>query len=595
MNPAFSCATEYSRRLEARTQALHRAERLHRRVGNIRLLIFLAAAVVAWLRPGFWLLLPIFAFIALVIYHQRVLKARDMARRSIAFHERGIERLEDRWAGKGEPGIRFSDPAHPYAEDLDLFGKGSLFELLCTARTRIGEATLARWLLAPSSREEATARQLAVDELRARIDLREDLALAGENFRSGVHPEELAAWAVAPAIHFPRHARVIAMAFAVTAFALLIAFVATLFVNPRIRIALVSLGMLEGIFALRFRAHVARVAHDVEQPGADLALLAQVLRRLERERFTSPRLTKLRAALEVEGLPASARIARLNHLIELLDSRDNVFLRVFGPLLLWTTQTAFAIESWRQLSGPSVAGWIRAVGEIEALSALAGYAWEHPQDPYPSFAAEGPAFQAEGLAHPLLPESQCVRNDVELNPERRMLIVSGSNMSGKSTLLRTVGVNAVLAMAGAPVRARRLALSPLCLGASIRVTDSLQGASSRFYAEITRLRRILDLTRGPLPLLFLLDELLHGTNSHDRRIGAEAVVRSLLARGAIGLITTHDLALADMAGSLTPPAANVHFEDRLEDGRITFDYLMRPGIVTKSNALELMRAVGLEV
>ncbi|MDQ2900071.1 MAG: DNA mismatch repair protein MutS [Acidobacteriota bacterium] len=587
--------TEYARRLEARTTALHRAEQLHRCIGNIRLLIFLAAVILAWLRPGLWLLLPVLAFIALVIYHRRVLRARDTARRSIAFYERGIDRLEDRWAGKGEPGNKFSDPAHSYAEDLDLFGKGSLFELLCTARTRVGEATLARWLLAPSSREEVSARQRAVEELRARIDLREDLAQAGENFRSGVHPEELAAWGAAPAIHFPRAARVLALTFAITAFGLLIAFVVTLFVDPRVRIALVSTGLLEGIFALRFRADVARVALAVERPGRDLALLAQVLQRLERERFTSPRLAELRAALEVEGLPASTRIARLNHLIELLDSRDNVFLRVFGPLLLWTTQTAFAIESWRRSSGPSVAGWLQAVGEIEALSALAGYAWEHPQDPYPTFSDDGPAFQAEGLAHPLLPESRCVRNDVDLNPTRRLLIVSGSNMSGKSTLLRTVGVNVVLAMAGAPVRAGRLALSPLCLGASIRVTDSLQGASSRFYAEITRLRQILDLTRGPRPVLFLLDELLHGTNSHDRRIGAEAVVRSLLTRGAIGLITTHDLALADIALSLAPPAANVHFEDRLEDGRITFDYLMRPGVVTKSNALELMRAVGLEV
>ena len=179
--------------------------------------------------------------------------------------------------------------------------------------------------------------------------------------------------------------------------------------------------------------------------------------------------------------------------------------------------------------------------------------------------------------------------------ELRLLIVSGSNMSGKSTLLRTLGINAVLAQAGAPVRARRLRMSPLAVGASIRITDSLQTGVSRFYAEILRLRQILDLTGASMPVLFLIDEFLHGTNSHDRRIGAEALVRGLVDRGAIGLITTHDLALADIAEGLGARAANVHFEDRIEDGQIHFDYALRPGVVRKSNAIELMRSVGLEI
>jgi DNA mismatch repair ATPase MutS len=172
-------------------------------------------------------------------------------------------------------------------------------------------------------------------------------------------------------------------------------------------------------------------------------------------------------------------------------------------------------------------------------------------------------------------------------------VVSGSNMSGKSTLLRTIGTNTVLAQTGAPVRAKRLRLSPLSVGTSMRIHDSLQAGTSRFYAEITRLRQLVDLARGPSPLLFLLDEILHGTNSHDRRIGAETIVRGLVERGAVGLVTTHDLSLAQIADALAPRVANVHFEDHLEDGRMTFDYRMRPGVVRKSNALELMRAVGL--
>jgi DNA mismatch repair ATPase MutS len=232
---------------------------------------------------------------------------------------------------------------------------------------------------------------------------------------------------------------------------------------------------------------------------------------------------------------------------------------------------------------------------MEALCSLASHAFEHPSDTFPEFASEGPWIDAEAIGHPLLPEDKVVRNDIRIGGALRVIVVSGSNMSGKSTMLRTLGVNAVLAQAGAPVRARRLTLSPLAVGASIRLTDSLQGGVSRFYAEILRLRQILDETAGPLPVLFLIDEFLHGTNSHDRRIGAGALVRGLVQRGAIGLVTTHDLALADIAGELGESAANVHFEDQIAGGKISFDYHMRPGVVRKSNAIELMRQVGLEI
>jgi DNA mismatch repair ATPase MutS len=201
----------------------------------------------------------------------------------------------------------------------------------------------------------------------------------------------------------------------------------------------------------------------------------------------------------------------------------------------------------------------------------------------------------EQLGHPLLPRAQCVRNDLLLSTNLRVLVVSGSNMSGKSTYLRTAGINEVLALAGAPVRAARMKLSPLAVGATLRIQDSLQAGRSRFYAEITRVRQLVDLAKGPLPLLFLLDEIFHGTNSHDRRLGAEGVVRSLIGLNAIGLVTTHDLALADIADRLAPHVANVHFEDQMKGDQITFDYRVHPGVVRHSNALALMRAVGLDV
>jgi DNA mismatch repair ATPase MutS len=238
-----------------------------------------------------------------------------------------------------------------------------------------------------------------------------------------------------------------------------------------------------------------------------------------------------------------------------------------------------------------------SLAELEALSSFAAYAFEHPDDPFPELLpASGPArSEAEGLGHPLIAEARCVRNDVRLGPERRLLVISGSNMSGKSTYLRAIGVNLVLAMAGAPVRARKFRLTPVQVGASIRTVDSLQDGTSRFYAEITRLGEIVRLAGQATPLVFLLDEILGGTNSHDRRIGAAGVARSLLERGALGLMTTHDLALTQIVKELQPPGANLHFEDQIQDGRMSFDYRLRPGIVEKSNALELMRSVGLEV
>jgi DNA mismatch repair ATPase MutS len=320
-----------------------------------------------------------------------------------------------------------------------------------------------------------------------------------------------------------------------------------------------------------------------------------VLVLLERERFQSPLLAALGESLAAEGAPPSRRLAQLKRLIEYLDSRDNVFVRMAEIFILWTPHMAARVEEWRRRSGPAVRRWLAAVGEIEALCSLASHAYEHPGDTFPEFTEASPLIEAEEIGHPLIPEAKLVRNSVSLGGELRLLVVSGSNMSGKSTLLRTLGVNVVLAQAGGPVRAVRLRLSPMAVGASIQINDSLRGGVSRFYAEILRLRRILDETSGARPVLFLIDEFLHGTNSHDRRIGAEALVRGLLERGAMGLITTHDLALAGIVDTLDGRARNVHFEDRIEEGKIHFDYLMQPGVVRKSNAIELMRSVGLEI
>jgi DNA mismatch repair ATPase MutS len=294
-------------------------------------------------------------------------------------------------------------------------------------------------------------------------------------------------------------------------------------------------------------------------------------------------------------LRSSKAIARLKTIVNFSDSRKNLIVAVLDVPLMYSVQVAFAAERWLRAHGDDLRSWLRAVGEIEALLALATYSYEHPSDPFPEFAEGEPCFDATDLKHPLIPSEKCIPNNVRLGAGARVLLVSGSNMSGKSTLLRTIGINTVLAMAGGPVRAKDLRLTALQVGASIRVNDSLQEGSSRFYAEITRLRNLFDLAGGLPPLLFLLDELLQGTNSSDRRIGAEGVIRALLNRGAIGLVTTHDLALAEIGPGLNGHMKNVHFQEDFETGRISFDYKLREGVVTKSNGLALMRSIGLEV
>lgn len=594
---AVSPREEYQRRgaaQRARAAELARTERI---LGNGRLVAFLAGAGLAWLSLAmhrlspWWLAVPGVAFVVLLVGYERVLRAYRRALRVATYYEKGLARLRDEWSGRGQPGLRYLDEAHPNARDLDLFGTGSVFELLCTARTRKGEDTLAAWLLAPASPSEVRARQEAVRDLVSRLDLREDLALLGADVPGGIDLDRLAAWAVAPPVLVSRWARVAAFLLGSLGGLTLAGWLFFDWTSAPLAVTVV----VEGAFAFWLRRRVAQVVGPVDRRAHDLALFAGILFRLEREPFTAPRLTHLQEELRTGGLPPSRRIAQLVRLIERLDSRRNIIFAPLAPLLLWTTQMAFAIEAWRAESGAGIPRWLAAVGEMEALCALAAYAYENPDDPFPDVIDEGPCFEGEGLGHPLIPRAQCVRNDLDLGGDLRLLVVSGSNMSGKSTMLRTVGVNAVLAQAGAPVRAVRLRLSSWTVGATLRIQDSLQAGRSRFYAEITRVRQLVELADGSPPLLFLLDEIFHGTNSHDRRQGAEAVVRGLLDRGAIGLVTTHDLALADIAQKLAPRAANVHFEDQLVDGEIAFDYHMRPGVVEHSNALALMRAVGLPV
>ena len=595
-NDSPSPADLYGERVGARRVECARLERRDARLANVRLLTALAAvplgyAVFSLRLMSAWAFAPLAAvFLALVIAHDRVKAATVRVKRSIRFFERGLERLAESWPGKGRRGDAFIDPHHPYALDLDLFGEGSLFELLCLAHTRGGEARLAAWLLAPSDADEVRDRQAAVRELAPNVDLREDLFVGAGEVAPSLHPDILVRWAEAPAA-LTRGRGTLTVALVVMALIGLAALVgwATTDIGP---VPFLLVLVVNWAIGRTLTRRLSPVLGRAEEPRRELRVLASLLERLEQEPMRTPKLSSLRGALTTDG-PASRSIARLARLIEVADARKNQLFAPVAYALNWGPLSALAIEAWRARHGARVRRWLDAVSELEALASLAAYSFERPAATFPEL-VPGARYEARGLAHPLL-GAEAVPNDVTLGEPLRLLVISGSNMSGKSTLLRSVGVSVVMALAGAPVRATSLVLSPLALGATLRVQDSLMGGASRFYAEIQRLEQLLEMTDGSRPLLFLLDEILHGTNSHDRRHGAAAVVHAFLERGALGLITTHDLALAELAEREGARAANVHFEDELRNGRLAFDYTMRSGVVTKSNAIELMRAVGLPV
>ena len=600
----------YRARLAQRGSEHARLETTHARLAWLRLGLFLAgiAIVVVFGRERApWLAVPLVAFLPLLYFHARVLNRRDRVARAAAFYERGLDRLTDRWHGTGERGERYRNLRHLYAEDLDLFGAGGLFELLVTARTRGGEDMLAAWLMAPSEPSVIRDRQEAVLELAPKLDLREDLAVLGPEVDATLRTDELIAWAKAPRRLKQRWPRVILPLVAAASTALIIQWI--WIGQPPDLLAPVLL--IQGLLGLRFRHAAHHVAHGLEAREQELRALAMLIERIEREHADAALIRSLRDRVRSTGRPPADEIRRLARLIDILSSGHNIIFAPISALLFLGTQLAFAAEAWRSRCGPAVPDWLAAVAEYEALSALATYRAEHPDYPFPDVTAGVPMFEGEAVAHPLLP-ANAVPNEVRLGGEStpQLLLVSGSNMSGKSTLLRTVGLTAVLAQAGAPVRARRLRMSSLRIGATLRIQDSLHAGQSRFFAEISRISEIVAMTAAATSVpatsvpsisaprsgvLFLLDELLAGTNSHDRLEGATGILKGLLERGAIGLATTHDLALTAMVDGLGGKAVNVHFEDRFDNGVLTFDYRLKPGVVQSSNAIALMRAVGLDV
>jgi hypothetical protein len=568
--------------------------------------IVLLAAVV-WTRLGSWawggILVIVFAFVALVMVHARVHDAKDRAAVALRFYERGLARIGRQWDRLPASSARFVSADHPFARDLDVFGRASLMQLVDATETTFGEEHLAHLLSLEDPGpwpEDASSRQTAVRDLASRTAFREAVAtsagiLAGER----ASPAPLIAWAEAND-GIPRW--LVCLAWAVPPLVAAGALIGSAFGLSAPTIALVAALVAAGAVAAGRR--VAPMLESVSTRESSATRWRATLTAVEREPFEAPLLAALRARLagradgapEARERPASEEVAALERIVGFADARRNeVFRLLVGPLLMWDVHCAIALLRWRRRAGTRLRGWLDAIGEVEALASLAAFAFERPDFVWPELLAE-PEIDAQGLAHPLIADDRRVGNDVRLSAGRA-LVVTGSNMSGKSTLLRAIGVNAVLAAAGAPVCAKAMRIGPSRVATSMRFEDSLAESVSHFYAELGRLKRVIDLAleTGRAPVLFLLDEILHGTNSRERILGARAVVRTLLAHGAYGAISTHDLGITALERELAGRVENVHFEEQVAGSTMTFDYRLRPGIVQSSNALRLMRAMGIAV
>jgi MutS domain V len=531
--------------------------------------------------------------------YRRYKKTRSRAWRLINFYDRATKRVQGDWPGAGASGEGLNPPGHAYANDLNIFGTGSLFELLWIGRSGIGQRGLAEYLLKPATVDEALARQEAIRELREKRNLREKIALLGRYEFQESRWETFAEWLDAPVTSFPALLSPVLLA---TSSVLAMVFVAALLVGGTLfpwRSAAeyaVPILLVHCVLGLIMRRRVAKIIDAASTLSVETRVLREGLEILESEPFASARLR----AIAERARNGARSIRVLDRMLAALSEANKEWFYLPSLALMLRTQLCIATERWRANNGAALRGWISAWAEFEALNSLANYAYENPDAEFPELCAGEAQFDARGIGHPLIPRDVCVRSDVELNSHvelhrgSRFYIVSGSNMAGKSTLLRAIGLNAVLAMAGAPVRARALRMSRLSVCASIAVVDSLLSGKSKFLSEIDRLRQAIEVSDGE-QVLFLVDEILSGTNSRDRRVAVEAVVRTLVGRGAIGAISTHDLALTEIADDAGLGGANVHMGSSGKGDPMDFDYLLKPGVTREANALAIARMAGVPV
>lgn len=589
----------YEKRKKIFSQRLADARQKGDRLALLRLLAFLLAAALAGFgfysgRREFVLyaLSPAVAFLLLVIHHLRLKETITYLENMVDINTNSLRRLAWQWDTFSEKGEVHAHPHHPYSIDLNIFGRGSLFQYINSTVTYGGEQALASRLQGQEKPRAIKESQEAVKELVGSLHWRQHFQAKGmgEGKRKE-NPVRLLAWGKDPG----------AGAVYLDALLLIPVLTALLFLLYFLQVISLALPLallaVQAITVLLTEKMVSRSFARTEMASDILKQYAGLLACIEGAGFTSSRLKHLQKTLSQGPHPASRQIKGLAGIVERIKFRHYQPIIYFpvNVATFWDLYTVKKLRTWKRSSGTVLEKWLEVLGEFEVYTSLAGIGFENPDWVYPEITYGEPSFHASCLGHPLIKPEIRVCNDVSLPVPGTALIITGSNMSGKSTFLRTVGINLVLAYAGAPVCATELKTAFLPVFSKMQVVDDLAQGVSTYYAELSRIKMVIEAAKEGKPILYLLDEIFRGTNSRDRILGTKAIIRMLSRLPTLGLVTTHDLELAVLAEANPRLIKNYHFEDQMADSQITFDYRLKPGVSTTTNAVALMKMVGIAV
>jgi hypothetical protein len=494
----------------------------------------------------------------------------------------------------GFGGESYNLAGHPFSDDLDLFGVKSVYSLLNRSGTESGRKKLAEWLLVPADLREILSRQAAVAELEGSVEFRQQLQAKGWETSFSDPVKSLQSWLTKDAALQGKEWMPLAgLCMSVLLFILT---------------GLAAFGVLSwwipgGLFLIHhvlnlFLSRTMASQHVLgENISKSLASHSDLFREISISTFQTDKINHIKSVLSASGLDAASEIKSLSNIVQRFELRLNVILHfVLNNMLFWDLHAMAALDKWRKSKGKCVEGWFDALGEMEALCGMAAWSFGESDSSMPKFVNGDFVVKSESMGHPLVPKDVRVCNPVNLDGNGQVTLITGSNMSGKSTYLRTVGVNVALAMIGAPVLATEMTLSPTKLVASMRVSDSLEDSTSSFYAELKRIKLVIQTTEEGGNTIFLLDEILKGTNSQDRHAGARALIAQLIGLGGSGLVSTHDLELQDLEKMYLGKVINKSFSCQIaEDGSLGFDYRLHAGVCQSMNATALMRAMGIRL
>ena len=531
------------------------------------------------------------AFGWLVKYHAFTEKEKDFFRNLQTINQRESDCLKGKYFEFPDGSVHISRD-HPNSFDLDIFGHASLFQYINRTTSKPASDLLAFWLKEPAAIKEIMLRQQAVLDLKPRIEWRQKLITFGySNINSGQDPKELLAWVFSKNL-FPNRKNLKRLTFLLSALALASVVMVVFGMPPAL---LLPILVINFVFYFLQGSKISRLHNHVGKSSEMLATYASTIELIEQEQFHTEKLKNLRGIF-TEKAPVSAYIRQLSGLVNRLDARLNILVAIpLNLFFFWDIHFCLALERWKNIHVNNISVWFGTMAEFEVLSCFGNMAFNNPEWPMPVVSEEYFVLKAINAGHPLIPAGRRVSNSIEIPGSAKSILITGSNMSGKSTFLRTCGVNAVLSMAGAPVCAEIFTISHVQVYSSMRISDSLEDNTSSFYAELKRLAMIIKESERNQRVFLLLDEILRGTNSNDRYTGSVALVKQLIGYGTVSIVATHDLRLAELANEMPGKIDNYHFDVKIDGEELYFDYKLNPGICTSLNASILMKKMGIRV